>query len=313
MIASQLAYVALVSRDTSTLESLLGDHLGLPSVQMDTGHGDRLPVFTCGQSGIAVVPAGHAYVDGSEKTGVHHIAIGVADLTEARAHSSEVGALGRDAREGAALDGGRRIQLSARRLGDVETWLMPAFARRPASSTLVERIDHLGIASIDNRAAIAGWCTGLGQPLESQQTDIEVATAIESFTSDKYGVVYHSRPPTVIGGLRVAFVTVGDMELEFLQDYNPSAAGEVDHGLPGTTRQDKGAIARFIASRGAGLHHVAFKTRDIDHALARLAGSGVATIDHKGRPGSRRARIGFIHPKATGGVLLHFVERQETS
>ena len=84
-------------------------------------------------------------------------------------------------------------------------------------------------------------------------------------------------------------------------------------GLPGlgakTEANLKEAIARFVASRGAGLHHVAFKAPDIDRTLAHLRAAGVPLIDHKGRPGSRRARIGFCHPDAMGGVLIHAVER----
>ena len=59
----------------------------------------------------------------------------------------------------------------------------------------VERIDHIGVACEDNRAAGAVFTGRLGCPVESTQTDFEIAQAIESFTSDKYGVVYHSRPP----------------------------------------------------------------------------------------------------------------------
>src|SRR3546814_11820049 len=86
----------------------------------------------------------------------------------------------------------------------------------------VAGFDHIGVASADNAAAVAAFVDDLGFPLESQQRDVEIRTAIESFTSDRYGVVYHSRPPEVVGGLHVLFVTVGDCELEFLQDLNPS-------------------------------------------------------------------------------------------
>jgi methylmalonyl-CoA/ethylmalonyl-CoA epimerase len=173
----------------------------------------------------------------------------------------------------------------------------------------IERIDHLGIASADNRKAIAVFCDKLGLALESQQTDMEAQIAVESFTSDKYGAVYHSRQPQLVGGLRVAFITAGDCELEFLQNFNPAQDGHVEYGSSGTTRQDQGAIARYIAARGAGLHHVAFKTADINATLARLNKRGISTIDVVGRPGSRRALIGFVQPKSLGGVLIHFVQR----
>ena len=117
--------------------------------------------------------------------------------------------------------------------------------------------------------------------------------------------------PELIGALWVAFVTIGDCELEFLQNFDPRQEGKVDLGARGTTRQDQGAISRYIGSRGAGLHHIAFKVSDIDDLLARLAGAGYQVIDPIGRPGSRRARIGFIHPRSLGGVLVHLVERSE--
>lgn len=310
MIGRELAYVALVSREPAALSALLGEHLSLAVTNCAAGAGDSVPVFGVGRSALAVFPAGHPYVGGEAKTGVHHIGIGIADMASAKSVVERAGVTIAGG-EQASLGGGSRVRLGGADLAGVEAWLAPPLSLVPSRSPHVERIDHLGIASADNAKAIAAWCGKLGLPLESQQTDMEVATTIESFTSDKYGVVYHARPPVPVAGLRVAFATIGDTELEFLQNFNPAQDGQVDHGRPGTTRQDQGAIARFISSRGAGLHHVALKTPDIDAVLASLEKAGVAIIDRKGRPGSRRGRIGFIDPKATGGVLLHFVERTE--
>jgi methylmalonyl-CoA epimerase len=178
---------------------------------------------------------------------------------------------------------------------------------------IIERIDHIGVASVDNNQVVDVFSKRLGYSIESTQTDMEVRIAVESFTSDKYGVVYHSRPPEPVGGMRVTFITVGDCELEFLQDLDPQQAGRVDHAQPGNTKQDRGAIARFVSSRGPGLHHVALKVTDIDAALSALARSGLSLIDTVGRPGSRRSRIGFVQPKSLGGILLHLVERTPIS
>src|SRR3546814_20975228 len=120
---------------------------------------------------------------------------------------------------------------------------------------------------------------------------MEVQTAIESCTSDKYGVVYRTREPRPVGGLRVAFITVGDCELEFLQDFDPSAGVTIEHGRPGTTKQDQGAIARFIENRGAGLHHIALTTPTLDGTLQRRGAGGHLVIATVGRPGSRRAPL----------------------
>jgi hypothetical protein len=58
---------------------------------------------------------------------------------------------------------------------------------------------------------------------------------------------------------------------------------------------------------------VALKTPDIDAVLSELGQAGLPLIDHRGRPGSRRAPIGFVHPKGLGGVLAHFVQRPAPS
>ena len=84
--------------------------------------------------------------------------------------------------------------------------------------------------------------------------------------------------PQLVGGLHVAFITAGDCDLEFLQNVNPAQDGQIQHGSSGTTRQDQGSITRCIASHGAGLHHVAFKTADINGTLAKLNERGIETI-----------------------------------
>lgn len=67
-------------------------------------------------------------------------------------------------------------------------------------------------------------------------------------------------------------------------------------------------VSKFIAERGGGLHHVAYRVDDIEAALAALKRAGVRLIDEKPRPGAHGTRIAFIHPKATGGVLTELVE-----
>jgi methylmalonyl-CoA epimerase len=138
---------------------------------------------------------------------------------------------------------------------------------------------------------------------------MEVNISVESFTSDKYGVVYHTQPPKPIGGLRVTFITIGDLELEFLANFDPSQGAHLEHGQSGSTKQDQGAITRFVQSRGRGLHHIAIKANDINGTLQKMSKAGFQMIDQVGRPGSRRALIGFPHPKSTGGILMHLVQR----
>lgn len=172
-------------------------------------------------------------------------------------------------------------------------------------------IDHIGVASADNNVARQRFCDLLGLPLESTQTDTEATFRVEQFTSDKYGVRVESSQSSPVTGLRVMFVTLGDCEFEFLQDLSVNA--EVPGGPSGSTAGDQGAIANYVQRQGPGLHHVALQVRNIDQALQQAQAGGVQLIDRAGRPGSRRARIAFMHPRSTGGVLFHFVQREKAA
>jgi methylmalonyl-CoA/ethylmalonyl-CoA epimerase len=93
--------------------------------------------------------------------------------------------------------------------------------------------------------------------------------------------------------VRTSFFPVGDSEVELLESTDP-----------------EGPIGKFIANKGQGVHHLAFRVDDIDAALAELKAKGVRLIDEKPRYGAGGARIAFIHPKATGGVLIEISERR---
>jgi len=280
-----LGYVALAVREPDRAERLFGEDLALPRGEI-TVDGERFPIFQTGEGALALLPSGHLALTGRIAAGVDHLMLTAPDPSSVTLPEDTAGVC-------------LRVSASAH------------FGFAVATSPWVQRIDHIGIASVNNTAAEAIFIGRLGLAFESRQTDMEVRTAIESFTSDKYGVVYHQRRPEPAGGLRVSFVTLGDCELEFLQDFDPALGTEVLHGAAGTTKQDQGAIGRFIARHGPGLHHLALKTADIDAILTHLAARGHRLIDRTGRPGSRRGRIGFLHPATTGGVLLHFVERYD--
>jgi methylmalonyl-CoA epimerase len=312
MSTDELAYVALVSRDAGRAAHLFERTLGLARTEVPLGNTSRtVPVFAVGRSAMALFAPGDPFLGGEERAGVHHLAFGAADPEQrgARAQSAGLPLLPGDAGQG--LQNRKRVALDPAVTAGVRAYWTEPIALTPSPSGKVQRIDHIGIASADNRAAIDIFCGKLGLALESQQTDMEVEIAVESFTSDKYGAVYHTRPPRPAGGLRVAFITAGDCELEFLQNFDAAQGSFVDHASAGTTRQDQGAITRYIANRGAGLHHVALKVNDIDAVLADVARDGFGTIDKVGRPGSRRALIGFVQPKSLGGILIHFVQRDQ--
>lgn len=101
-------------------------------------------------------------------------------------------------------------------------------------------------------------------------------------------------PPEVVAsqGVRVAFLRAGPAEVELLEPTSPDSA-----------------VGRFLARRGEGLHHLAFRVPSVDTALAEVTQRGGAVVDRVGRPGSRGRRVGFAHPAAFDGVLVEFVER----
>jgi methylmalonyl-CoA/ethylmalonyl-CoA epimerase len=73
------------------------------------------------------------------------------------------------------------------------------------------------------------------------------------------------------------------------------------------------SLARFLERRGAGLHHVAVEVEGIEEALKLLKGLGVPLIDEAPRRGARGHKVAFVHPKATGGVLVELVEPEAES
>ena len=92
--------------------------------------------------------------------------------------------------------------------------------------------------------------------------------------------------------VKTAFLPLGESEIELLEPTDP-----------------EGPIGKFIAAKGQGVHHVAFRVANIEEALAELKAKGVRLIDETPRYGAGGARIAFLHPKATGGVLVELCER----
>ncbi len=309
MIGARLAYVALVVSEVEAVAGALARDFGLQRTDWPVdGTARPVPVLAAGRVGLALFEPGDPFLGQHARPGVHHLAFEVADLDAAARALAEAG-VAATGPPGPGVAGARRLSLLPEATAGVRTFLTEPLVFAPSPPGWVERIDHVGVASADNAAALAVFCDRLGFPLESSQTDVELRVAVETFTSDRYGVVSHARPPELAGGLRVAFVTVGDCELEFLQDLDAGQALESAAAGPGTTRGDRGAIARWVASRGPGLHHLALGVRDIAAALGHLERAGYELIDRAGRPGSRRARIAFLGRRSLGGVLVHLVER----
>jgi methylmalonyl-CoA/ethylmalonyl-CoA epimerase len=92
--------------------------------------------------------------------------------------------------------------------------------------------------------------------------------------------------------VNVAFLPITDSELELLESTDP-----------------EGPVSKFIDSRGEGIQHIAFRVENIDEALKELKSKGIRLIDEEPRLGAGGARIAFIHPKESGGVLVELCER----
>lgn len=88
------------------------------------------------------------------------------------------------------------------------------------------------------------------------------------------------------------FLPVGDSELELLESTSPD-----------------GPVAKFLDNRGEGIQHLALRVENIEEALKELKEKGIRLIDEKPRIGAGGAKIAFIHPKSTYGVLLELCER----
>ncbi len=91
--------------------------------------------------------------------------------------------------------------------------------------------------------------------------------------------------------VRVAFLEAGGSHVELLEPTDPASP-----------------VGRFLQERGGGLHHVAFRVPDVTAQLKALEREGYRLIDREARPGARGRRVGFVHPRSVGGVLVELVE-----
>jgi methylmalonyl-CoA/ethylmalonyl-CoA epimerase len=95
-------------------------------------------------------------------------------------------------------------------------------------------------------------------------------------------------------GVEAALLNVGEGHVELLAPLGPDTP-----------------VGKFLAKRGAGLHHVAYAVDDIDATLERLKAAGLELIDAKARVGIGGSRVAFIEPRSTGRVLTEIVEPAE--
>jgi methylmalonyl-CoA/ethylmalonyl-CoA epimerase len=136
-------------------------------------------------------------------------------------------------------------------------------------------LDHIGIAVTNLADALSFYRDALGLEIEPRKN------------TDQHGSVEEVSSQRV----RAHFIPVGESALELLE-----------------ATDDSSPIAKYIAKRGPGLHHITLRVDDIAAALARLKERGVRLIDDAPRPGAHGSLVAFVHPSSAHGVLVELMQ-----
>ncbi len=113
------------------------------------------------------------------------------------------------------------------------------------------------------------------------------------FYEDVLGITCSGTEEVAEQQVKVAFLPMGETKLELLESMSPD-----------------GPVAKFIDSKGEGIHHIALRVQNIEEKIKIMQDKGVRLIDSKPRYGAGEARIAFVHPKSTSGILLELCERK---
>lgn len=120
---------------------------------------------------------------------------------------------------------------------------------------------------------------------------IAVADLDEALTFYREVLGLVPSPPETLDGAEIVTLSLGDVAVELL------------HSL--TT---DGPVAKFLARRGPGIHHVCYSVPDLDQALETCRQAGYRLVDETPRAGQGGHRIAFVHPKSTAGILIELTE-----
>lgn len=124
-----------------------------------------------------------------------------------------------------------------------------------------------------------------------------IGVAVESidealkFYEETLGVSASVRTDVPAEKVQIAMFPTGDSRIELLEASSPDSP-----------------LARFLAKRGPGLHHIALQVDDLDAAVMRLRASGRRLVSDEIRRGAEGYRYVFVHPESSGGVLLELIE-----
>ena len=112
--------------------------------------------------------------------------------------------------------------------------------------------------------------------------------------TDLFGVTDFHREKVEDQGVDIASFMMGEIRIELTAPLS-----------------DDSPIAKFIAKRGEGIHHIAFRSDDIQNDLNNAASNNIQLINETPQPGAHGMNIAFLHPKSTGGVLMEFCTEQQ--
>lgn len=123
---------------------------------------------------------------------------------------------------------------------------------------------------------------------------VESIDAALALYTEQLGMPLVHRETVTEQGVDAALLDVGDGHVELLQPLSADTA-----------------VGKFLARRGPGLHHVAYRVDSVQATLDACAAAGLRLIDQRPRTGIRGSRVAFLHPAATGGVLTEIVQPAE--
>lgn len=114
----------------------------------------------------------------------------------------------------------------------------------------------------------------------------------KGFWTEALGLEFKGSETVAEQKVTTGFFPVGESEVELLESTAPD-----------------GPIAKYLEKKGEGIQHVAFQVENIEAALSELKEKGIRLIDEQPRIGAGGAKIAFLHPKSTHGVLVELCER----
>ncbi len=117
--------------------------------------------------------------------------------------------------------------------------------------------------------------------------------AAEILFAKLLGTPSYKRESVASEGVITSFFKLGDLKIELLASTGPDSP-----------------IAKFIAKKGEGIHHLAFEVDDIDSAIRQKRNEGFLTINDEPKDGADNKRIAFLHPKSSGSVLVELCQEK---